>query len=584
MISILPTYKDKFRTLGWVQNPSNFRSLCDVVAVFDCNSAKHKELKSKTILNLISLEDGRTELLNTMNIRPLKIKYSHLVGTAFKPRSSARCNGIIQATVKGQGDKLFVDDWSADGFIRWAHCFGFIKFDYETDTFEITENGLLLTLARTNGEEINERENELLINAILAYPPAIRILSLLAPDGTHLTKFEIGKQLGFVGEDGFTSMPQGLLVKALSDEKNTKKRNDMRTDWEGSADKYARMIGKWLAKLGLTEQIAKRITVTFGNQTYTDTIGQAYTITAQGLIALNRAMGKSKHARIPKNICFEMLATKGSDREYLRTRRAFIIKYLTENKVVASADEIRAYLTTQNITETNDVIYDDIQGLLNIGLNIKINTTFQCNDAINDFIIPLPQALTKSSLTEKKDEIRSELTALSHEYLSLIDLAYDSKQNRLFEMKTIELLTEECKYSGTHLGGSRKPDGVVYTTELKDNYGVIIDTKAYSIGYPLPISQADEMERYIRENQTRDERINPNKWWENFDEDVNEFYFMFVSGHFIGNYGNQLRRLSASTSTNGSAIAISELLLYADKVKSGVLGLEKVKSEIFQKK
>ena len=584
MISILSTYNNKFRTFGWVQNPSNLRSLCNVVSVFDNNSAKYKELIGKVIPKLVLKKDGQEDLIDTLNARPLKIKYSHLVGSSFTPRSSARCNGIIQATVKGQGGKNFIDDWSADGFIRWAHCFGFIKYDYEMDTFEITENGLALTSAKTNGVEINEREKELLINAIIAYPPAIRILSLLAPDGIHLTKFEIGKQLGFVGEGGFTSMPQTTLIRSISAIEDTKEKNKMRTDWEGSSDKYARMIAKWLTKLGLVEQLSKEITVTVGDKTYTDTLGQAYMITAQGLTALNRASGKSKHARIPKNICFEMLATKGSDREYLRTRRALIIKYLSENKGVVSADDIRTYLTTRNITETNDVICDDVQGLVNVGLIIKVSqSSFEWNDVVNDFVIPLPQELAKSSFTEKKDEVRSELTVLSHEYLSLIDLAYDSKQNRLFEMKIIELLTEECEYSGTHLGGSRKPDGVIYTTGLSNNYGVIIDTKAYSGGYSLPISQADEMQRYIGENQRRDSVENSNKWWENFDEDVSEFYFMFVAGHFIGNYESQIKRLSVSTATKGNAVAICELLLFADRVKSGVWGLEDIRAEIFSK-
>lgn len=36
--------------------------------------------------------------------------------------------------------------------------------------------------------------------------PDIRILSLLSEtEDTHLIKFEIGQQLGFIGEDGFIS-------------------------------------------------------------------------------------------------------------------------------------------------------------------------------------------------------------------------------------------------------------------------------------------------------------------------------------------------------------------------------------------
>lgn len=41
-----------------------------------------------------------------MRSKPLKIKYTDLIGTAFTPRSSARCNGIVQATVEGQKENL----------------------------------------------------------------------------------------------------------------------------------------------------------------------------------------------------------------------------------------------------------------------------------------------------------------------------------------------------------------------------------------------------------------------------------------------------------------------------------------------
>ena len=127
----------------------------------------------------------------------------------------SRCNGIIQATVKGQG-RDFIGDWPADNFVRWAHCFGFIKYNYTDDTFEITNKGLEITKARETGDELSEKEKELLINAILAYPPAIRILNLLSEtEDTHLTNFEICQQLGFIGEEGFTLMPQKKLIMSL---------------------------------------------------------------------------------------------------------------------------------------------------------------------------------------------------------------------------------------------------------------------------------------------------------------------------------------------------------------------------------
>ncbi len=581
MISIIPTHNKTFRAFGWVQDPSNLRSLCDVVAVFDVNSQKHNELIKTVIPKLVEERDGRDDFIKVLQSTPLKIKYADLVGTSFTPRSTSRCNGIIQATVKGQG-RDFIGDWPADNFVRWAHCFGFIKYDYTDDSFEITSKGLELTNAKGVDETLSEKEKELLVNAILAYPPAIRILNLLSEtDEAHLTKFEIGQKLGFIGEDGFTSMPQKIFIRSLVNA-TPKEKSTMKADWEGSSDKYARMIASWLEKLGLVQKVAKPISVSISGIEYTESIGQSYMITANGITALRKANGKSKHKRIPKNVCWEMLSTKGADREYLRTRRALVLKCLSESKENISVLEIVDYLKTVNLNENENTVLDDIKGLQNIGINIlDKGNGFLFDDEINDFIIPLPQSLAKSDLAETKEKLRQKMLNLSHEYLSLIDLAYDSKQNRLFEMKTLDLLTEECDYQGLHLGGSRKPDGIIYTNTDKCNYGVIIDTKAYSNGYNLPISQADEMERYIGENQTRNEKINPNKWWKHFSEDVSDFYFMFVSGHFVGNFKSQIERISKNKGVNGTALAVTNLLLCAEAYKAGDFTHETIKYKLF---
>ena len=41
------------------------------------------------------------------------------------------------------------------------------------------------------------------------------------------------------------------------------------------------------------------------------------------------------------------------------------------------------------------------------------------------------------------------------------------------------------------------------------------------------IAQADEMLRYIEENQKRDKALNPNEWWTIFDDAVSKFNFAF---------------------------------------------------------
>ena len=582
MIKIINTENTKSRTFGWVQNPGDFRKLCDVVAVFDFDSAKHKQIVAKTIPALVLPADGQSELLAALNSRPLKIKYSDLKGTAFTPRSSARCNGIIQAAVKAQGSREFVDDWSADGFVRWSQCLGFIAYDYSTDAFSITNLGLRLSEAKSEGKELNEAEKNVLIEAVLSYPPAVRVLSLLSEDNAHLTKFEIGKQLGFTSESGFTSMPQDILIRALSDSEDNKEKNKMRTDWEGSSDKYARMISGWLAKLGLVKQIAKEVTVRVGSSSFVENIGQSYVITAQGITALRRSQGASKHNRIAKNISFEMLSTKGSDRTFLRTRRALVIKALSESKTALTEGELLSFLSSYEVETSTAAIADDVVGLKNIGLDIKIvDDSFVWQDKINDFVIPISSNIVASTHEQIKDELRKNISHIPHEYLSLVDLAYDSKQNRLFEMKTMQLLTEECGFNGLHLGGTRKPDGVAYTTEITDSYGIIIDTKAYSRGYNLPIAQADQMGRYIQENQRRDVEENSNEWWNSFGDGISIFYFMFVAGHFVGEYQEQINRISLITGTKGAAIDINRLLVTADDLKGGKYDLTNVAYDYF---
>ena len=141
MIEIKDMEKRSFRTFGWVQDPSDFEALHKVVSIFNEKSLIYKELVEHKIDKLVEERDGKSRLINALKTRPLKLNYADLVGTSFTPRSSARCNGIVQATVKGQ-QRPFISDWPADNFIRWAQCLGFIKYNYYDDTFEITENGL----------------------------------------------------------------------------------------------------------------------------------------------------------------------------------------------------------------------------------------------------------------------------------------------------------------------------------------------------------------------------------------------------------------------------------------------------------
>lgn len=530
--------------------------------VFDHTSVFHNELKTTIIPRLIENRDGKLELIKALSRKPLELTYSELKGSSFSPRSHARCNGIIQAAVKGQG-KDFTDDWTSDGFIRWAHCLGFIDYNYYKDAFFITQLGLDFSLSINQNEE-----KEILIYAMLSYPPAVRILDLLS-SGEHLTKFELGKRLGFNGESGFTSLPLNILLDTLLFTEEGKEKNKIRTDWEGSSDKYARMISKWLEKLGLVRSKRKEFSQQIDGLTQTEYIPHAFIITADGLKELRRARGINKVKRVVKRISWEMLATKKMDKIYVRSRRANILKLLNTNDII-SIEDIQKKLKEIDFNENIGTITADINGLINIGLNIVSSSRgFKLIDEINDFIIPQTKFVKedKSHIEDQKAEMRYHLKNIPLDFIELIEIAYDPSQNRLFEMKVMELFVSEYGFKGKHLGGSRKPDGAIYS----DGFGVIVDTKAYGNGYSLPISQADEMERYIRENNERSLDLNNNEWWNIYPNDINDFKFLFVSGFFKGGFENQLQRISTSTGRVGGAISVEHLLLGAEYVKRGIV-------------
>ena len=569
-IEMSTKYSSK-RSFGWSQDASDFRSLKKVVQIFDNKSEFHRELLNERIPLLIDDDSLIEKFQNILNCEPLKILYSDLVGTHSTPRKDSPCNAIIQASVCGQV-KPYLSDWASDSFLRWAHLCGFIKYNGEDDTFEITEDGLIYSKTDDDSEE----EKECLLNAILKYPPVSRILQLLS-NGEHLSKFEIGSKLGFVGDEGFTSLPQNILLTSLAMTNDSKEKNKMKSDWDGSSDKYARQICKWLEKLGLLRQVEKEYDVSIGKDKVKEKLGQAYIITPEGLKAYRRLQGVNKVAKVPKNVFWEMLCPKANDRYYIRNRRAYIIKFLAETNGDISLVKLQEKLKEVLFEESIETIKDDIIGLQNIGLYIKETSKgYVLNDEIHNLVIPINSVGSgKSDTLRLKDYCRDLLSNISHNYLNLIDLAYDPKSNRQFEMEVVDLLVSECGYNGLHLGGGRKPDGIIYTDNLNENYGTIIDTKAYSKGYSLPISQADEMRRYVEENNKRDNKINPNEWWNNFPQDLKKFNFMLVSSEFNGQFEEKLKNISHTTNVDGCALNVVNLLLFAEKIKSEILNLEK---------
>ena len=574
------------RAFGWVQDASTIEKLRSTVEVFDSESSTYKVLIDDRIPRLVKEHDKRDQFLDALSSTPLKLKYADLVGTSCKDI----CTGILQAALKGQ-KREFMRNWPAENYLRWAHALGFIQHDRDTDSFLITEFGLKYTRSRPkkvsgsqqllpnfDQQNTDNNEKDILSKAFLSYPPVMRVLNLLA-DGSHLTKFEIGSQLGFVGEDGFTSLPQNILVRALDQTEDSKKRNNMRSDWEGTSDKYARMIANWLKHMKWVEQIKKPVVATFGSEEYTDFISQAYVITLDGRKARNRGLGTNIQPRVPKNVFWEMLATKGNEksRAYIRTRRALILQGI--DNTISSVQELQQMLTNEGFDESETTIVNDLKGLKQIGLNIQQQQNkYVLRDTIQNLTIPslIAEETVKDEIDELIDQCRELLKHVPHDYLVLIEQSFSGSSNRAFEMKTVELLVEQCGFNGFHLGGANCPDGLIFTQEFPEDYGIIIDTKAYKKSFNIPAPERRKMIQYVNENTDRYES-HPTKWWKQFPTDLEMFKFLFVSGSFGGKYEDQLREISRLTqNTKGAAITSYNLLLLAEEIAKKKLRLCKV--------
>ncbi len=401
----------------------------------------------------------------------------------------------------------------------------------------------------------------------------------LASDIPHLTKYEIGQQLGFVGEAGFTSLPQNLLVRELSLPANRHLRNKMLSDWDGTSDKYARMIASWLAQIGWVRKEPKEVTAIVAGQTYSYIIPQAYTLTDKGREAYRRAIGASRYPRTKKNVYFEMLATKDGSRKHLRMRRALMIKAL-EGRGYRSVAQIQSALSEKGLNIDSVTITDDLIGLANIGLDIQQDSTgkYRLYDTVDHLTIPafsIPDT-KPSDVQDLKDAIRLRLHHVPHQALILIDLSFDQRQNRQFELETIQLLLQCGFFVAPLIGGANRPDGVVYTGDSQNDYGIIVDSKAYSQGFNCSADQRREMQTYVQENIKRP-LPHPTSWWTDFPvtlQPPDQFRFLFVTSRLIGDFKSQFMRLSQITDdTLGAGITAANLLLFAEAIQAKTLNL-----------
>lgn len=576
------------RTFGWVQNPGDLKKLKKVVGIFKAGSAENLDLVSNKLPLLLTYglisNDDYNDFIAELNKTDIEIDYSKLKGkgSGSRTRKDAICTGIIQAIIEAQQNKTYsdaagnsitikkpyTDDWTAEGFLRWAISCVLLEYVKDDDKCKITPLGEELANAPDN----SPAETEALTKALLSYPPVIRILSLLEAQDEQ-TKFDLGSKLGFKGEMGFTSMPQDAYLCDYCEATTAGERTNVRSNEEGDSDKYARGIASWCMQMGWVESNQKDVTETYRRKSYTAKL-QTYSITRKGEKALIKARGNSSNPRLARVLMFEMLASnKVSSANYLRFVRACIIKALTSSD--KSTDQLKEALKGYELDVDDTAIKDHIEGLISIGLEITENAgKYRLLDKIECLEIPARTDCVKDNVVDIKDRVRNKLIHLDHKYLALIDLAYSdaasrAKKNadaREFEIQTADLFTKELSFNGQRLGDSRKPD-VIISYGLD---GTIVDNKSYKDGFNISRTCADEMSRYINENNLRQKSLNPNEWWKNFDSTITTYTFLFITSYLKGQFEDQLEYVSnANGGIKGAAIGVESLLYLSEGIKAG---------------
>lgn len=466
--------------------------------------------------------------------------------------------------------KPYTDDWSAEGYLRWAISCGLLEYNKDNDTVKIS----LLGIDLANSDADSPEEKEALTKALLSYPPVLRILNLLNEQDNQ-TKFDLGNKLGFKGEMGFTSIPQSMYLCDYCEATTSNERKAVKSNDEGDSDKYARGIASWCAQMGWVTTSNEDKTGTYRGKTYTANL-QTYSLTRAGEKAIIKANGNSSNPRLSRVVMFEMLASnKAHGSNYLRYQRGAILKAFSSRE--KTLDQLKDALKGYDLDLDTAAIADHIKGLISIGLDIQVNgDKYKLKDSIVGLELPPRSSCVKDNVNDIVDRVRGKLINLDHKYLALIDLAYSDAASRAaknadareFEIQTADLFTNELNFNGMRLGDSNRPDVII----SYDISGTIIDNKSYKNGFSISRTCADEMSRYINENIIRSETLNPNKWWENFGPRVSHYSFLFITSYLKGEYEKQLEYISrANAEIKGAAIGVENLLYFSEAIKSGSL-------------
>lgn len=586
MINIQEYQKIRRQTLGLGQDVSHdLVKIVKVPSLFVNNSKVVVELKKGKLKKLTIMSGAPMEIYEELSSALGKEYLTKKQLVSLKDGRKPYATGLIRALYQGQRSSVIVD-WPATNYLSVAVGLGLVEYDYSKDVYTITEYGK--EAVSLYDKEKKEELRDFMLERLFEYPYAAWMIRLMNKNRQKkYSKFDLGENFGFIDEPGFISLPEDLYVDAIFEAKvnDKSKISKIRSNYESTADKYMRWLAGVLLDYGLIKN-DKKIYQRVINGKEVNVEVPAYSLTLEGVRALNKVNGGSKFKRSTKRIMWEYLAPKAENAEKKKTSRALLLKFLSESPKGLSAKDLAKKINEvePSIAIIPEQIEDDAIGLNRIGIEIEIKKDkLILKEPLYDFIIPV----TKNHTFEitKADKIKKKLLPLlhnlDHKYLQAIDIAYKKKtsnqENTQLEILSTDLFIKEMEFKGLNLGGSNKPDGFAYD----DNDGWIIDSKAYHDGFPLTVSHTDAMGRYIRQYRNRNDNSN---WWKKLPENLPNTQFIYISSFFVGNYEKQLESFEIRNKMQGSLMEISKLIFLAEQFKEGKLNHSQFKKIALENK
>lgn len=491
------------KNYGWVQNTSNLSTVRDTVQLASEESINHNEMMRR-------IYTYRYELGN------IKKKW----------------------------------DWDARCRIKAICATGMVEIDRACQGYRLTELGKQLCSApksdiyRRGNRTLSDEEINIFRKGLLTNPPVIRVLSLLNESRKNgrgpLSKYDVGSQLGFVGDVGFTHFEADFVARS------GKSFNDA----EGDADKWARTIISWLQQVGW---VIKCDSVdVYGKKLPT------YTTVYEVDRVLQYAVASTTKYIPQEMLCSDHHPFTG----VVQQRRIAILKRLSKTPYLPIT-QLLEQIQSDGIDTDEETLAFDILNLQQAGIRIyKERSYYRLADKIKLDEIKEYAVSNHQQVGGIEKQIEHYVTVYADSLPTrlidnLIRYGYDGTNSAaLFEM-TIDKFFSNMGYESMCLGqGHGRVADVI--AKYRDpsypkSYGIIIDAKAYE-KYTFPAGDVRKMKEYIKLHGI-----------ELLQDMIPRHAFAFVSMDFSVP-DEKLEEIASETAVNGTAIDVFSLLKLGSQV------------------